>query len=175
MRLWKGQQLSNYMFKVNNRNTRKRCGICSKLTMQWIRSGVFIVNFKHNSHLALLFLMLTLTSWKVSGFIVRVEAPTNSKRVEGSEMFYEKWCLAKRGDPIKKVVPDFFGYVESNAPTPQSWHQCWNIVVLATAECLQYKDFSCRQTMVPNSSSKYSIVSSFLNGFCWHSCVCWCC
>ena len=43
----------NYMFKVNNRTTRTRCEICSKLTMktpergQWRRSGVFIVNFEH--------------------------------------------------------------------------------------------------------------------------------
>ena len=46
----------NYMFKVNNRNTRKRCEICSKLTINtskwrhWRRSGVFIVNFEHISH-----------------------------------------------------------------------------------------------------------------------------
>ena len=42
-----------YMFKVNNRNTRSKCEICSKLTMKtperghWRRSGVFIVNFEH--------------------------------------------------------------------------------------------------------------------------------
>ena len=41
----------NYMFKVNTRNTRTRCGICSELTIktpnlrQWRRSGVFMVNF----------------------------------------------------------------------------------------------------------------------------------
>ena len=57
----------NHMFKVNNRNTRKRCEICSKLTIktpeqrQWRRSGVFIVNFEHISHLALVFLLLTLS------------------------------------------------------------------------------------------------------------------
>ena len=56
----------NYMFKVNNRNTRTRCEICSKLpikTPEWHhchRSGVFIVNFEHISHLLLLFLLLTL-------------------------------------------------------------------------------------------------------------------
>ena len=50
------------MFKVNNRNTRARCEICSKLTIktperrQWSRSGIFIVNFEHILHLALLFL-----------------------------------------------------------------------------------------------------------------------
>ena len=57
----------SYMFKVNNRNTRTRCEICSKLTIktperrQWSRSGVFIVNFEHNSYLALVFLSLTLS------------------------------------------------------------------------------------------------------------------
>ena len=56
----------NYMFKVNNRNIRIRCGICSKLTIkiperrQWRRSGIFIVNFEHISHLFLVFLLLFL-------------------------------------------------------------------------------------------------------------------
>ena len=56
-----------YFFKVNNRNTRTRCEICSKLTIntperhQWRRSGVFIVNFEHISHLVLVFLLLTLS------------------------------------------------------------------------------------------------------------------
>ena len=44
-----------YLFKVNNRNSRKRCEVCSKLTIktperrQWRHSGVFIVNFEHTS------------------------------------------------------------------------------------------------------------------------------
>ena len=43
----------NYMFKVNNRNTRARCEICSELTIktlercQWGCSDVFIVNSEH--------------------------------------------------------------------------------------------------------------------------------
>ena len=55
-----------YMFKVNNRNTRTRYEICSKLTIktpercQWRRSGVFIVTFEHISHHVLMFLLLTL-------------------------------------------------------------------------------------------------------------------
>ena len=55
----------NCMFKVNNRNTRTRCEICSKLTIKTPerrhlhRSGVFIVNFEHISHLVLVFLLLT--------------------------------------------------------------------------------------------------------------------
>ena len=42
----------NYMFKVNNKNTRTRCEIRSKLTIktperrQWRCSSVFIVNFE---------------------------------------------------------------------------------------------------------------------------------
>ena len=56
-----------YIFKVNNRNTRTRCEICSKLTIktperrQWRRSVVFIVNFEHIYHLVLVFLLLTLS------------------------------------------------------------------------------------------------------------------
>ena len=58
-----------YMLKVNNRNTRARCEICSKLTIKiqddanghWCRSGIFIVNFEHNSHRVLVFLLLTLS------------------------------------------------------------------------------------------------------------------
>ena len=58
---------ANYMFKVNNRNTRTRCELCSKLTIntpewrQQRRSDVFIVNFEHFSHLILVFLLLTLS------------------------------------------------------------------------------------------------------------------
>ena len=54
-----------YLLKVNSRNTRFRCKICSKLTIktpergQWCSSGVFIVNFEHISHLFLAFLLLT--------------------------------------------------------------------------------------------------------------------
>ena len=42
--------LKFYLFKANNRNTRKRCELCSKLTIKtrhWRRSGIFIVNFEH--------------------------------------------------------------------------------------------------------------------------------
>ena len=51
--------------KLNNRNTRKRCEICLKLTTetqkrQWRRYGIFSVNFEHISHFLLVFLLLTL-------------------------------------------------------------------------------------------------------------------
>ena len=61
------------MLKVNNRITRTRSEICSKLTMKiperghWRRSGTFIVNFEHISHLVLVFLLLTLSRQMPAG------------------------------------------------------------------------------------------------------------
>ena len=66
----------NYMFKVNNTNAGTRCEICSKLTIKtperrnWRRSSVFIVNFAHILHLALVFLLLTLN--KVQEFFANI-------------------------------------------------------------------------------------------------------
>ena len=45
------------MFRINNRNVRSMCEICSKLTVKtleqhhWRRFGVFHVNFEHISQL----------------------------------------------------------------------------------------------------------------------------
>ena len=46
-----------YLFKVNNRNTRTRCEISSKVTISF-----FIVNFEHILQLVLVFAFLTLNS-----------------------------------------------------------------------------------------------------------------
>ena len=56
----------NRIPKVSNRNTRRRCDICPKLTIKTPerpqrRSGVFIVNFGHFPRLTLVFLLLTLS------------------------------------------------------------------------------------------------------------------
>ena len=46
-----------YLLKVDNRNTSKRCEICSKFTTKtperrhWRRPGIFIVNFEDISQL----------------------------------------------------------------------------------------------------------------------------
>ena len=67
MNLFLEYPAGNYMFRVNNRNTRTMCEICSKLIIKaperrcWHRSGVFIVNFEHFSHLVLVFPLLTLS------------------------------------------------------------------------------------------------------------------
>ena len=50
-------QVGIYLLKVNNRSTRIRCEICSKLTLKtperhhWRHADVFIVNFQHTSRL----------------------------------------------------------------------------------------------------------------------------
>ena len=53
------------LFKVPNRNTRKRSKICLKLKQteqrQWRHSGVFIVNFEQISQLFLKLLQLALS------------------------------------------------------------------------------------------------------------------
>ena len=62
-----------YLLKVSNRSTRARCEICSKLTIkiperrQWRRSGIFIVNFEHISHLVPAFLLFTLNMQLTAG------------------------------------------------------------------------------------------------------------
>ena len=64
------------MFKVNNRNTRTRREICSKLIIKtperrhWRRYFVFIVNFEHISHLVQLFLLLTLNMQLPAGKLI---------------------------------------------------------------------------------------------------------
>ena len=48
--------------KVNNKNTRTRCEMCSKLTIKKPERHDFIVNFEHTSHLVkLVFLLLTFS------------------------------------------------------------------------------------------------------------------
>ena len=62
-----GALAGNYIFKVNIKNTRTRCEMCSKFTKKTPErrhlglSGVFIVNFAHIPHLILVFLLLTLS------------------------------------------------------------------------------------------------------------------
>ena len=60
VRAWKykdTQNNQNCLFKVSNINTRKRCEICSTLTIKtpkgrhWNRCSVFIVNSEHIFHL----------------------------------------------------------------------------------------------------------------------------
>ena len=54
------------ILKANNRNTRTRCKIYSKLTIR--THGIYIVNFEHISHLAIVFLLLTLSRLMLAGY-----------------------------------------------------------------------------------------------------------
>ena len=57
-----------YLFKINIRNTKKKCEICSKLTIEAPErlSTVFFVNFRCFLHLFLLFLLLTLNKTQLN-------------------------------------------------------------------------------------------------------------
>ena len=63
------------LLNVNNRNAKTRCEICSELIVKtperhhWRRSGVFIVNFVHISHLVIVFLWLTLNIYLPAGIL----------------------------------------------------------------------------------------------------------
>ena len=53
----KSNPAGNRMVKVNNRNTRTRCEICSKLTLNIFHTLFFIVNFEQ-----------VIASWEVSKY-----------------------------------------------------------------------------------------------------------
>ena len=64
--------ISIFLFKVNNKNIKTICETCLKLVIktpeqrQCHRSGVFIVNFEHVSHIVLVFPLLNMnkqTGW----------------------------------------------------------------------------------------------------------------
>ena len=64
------------MPKINNRNTRTKCEINSKLTIKTPerrrrRSGVFIVNLELLSHFFLVFILLTLSRQMPAGLEVK--------------------------------------------------------------------------------------------------------
>ena len=92
-----------YLFKVNNRNTRTRCEICSKLTIKtserhhWRRSGVFIVNFEHILHLVVVFLLLTLNRQMPTGnlrkYVKYVKRDGNQIGGEGGHWQWEIWVI----------------------------------------------------------------------------------
>ena len=67
--LWaSASELLTSRLKINDRNTKTRCAVCSKLTIKtpewrpWHNSGVFIVNFERIADLVLVLLLLTLNT-----------------------------------------------------------------------------------------------------------------
>ena len=87
-----------YLFKINSRNTRKKCKICSKLT-SWRHSrcsGVFVVNFEHNyftpfSRVSIVVFEQENVCWEVR--VVNLEP----------NLFHATlWCLKQRPHVSKK-------------------------------------------------------------------------
>ena len=62
-------QTDKYMSKVNNKQIRLICWMCSKLKINtaWHRSGVFVADFDHNQHVNIVLLLLTLNKYLSAG------------------------------------------------------------------------------------------------------------
>ena len=93
-----------YVFKVNSGNSRIRCEICSKLAIRaperrHRRSGVFIVNSEHISHLVLVFLLLTL-SRQMPTWVT----PIGLLTLQSSSLFYEVKYFRRRYRSGKKLL-----------------------------------------------------------------------
>ena len=54
---------NKYMFKVNNKNIRLICWMCSNINTAWHSSSVFIVDYDHSQHINIVFLLLTLNKF----------------------------------------------------------------------------------------------------------------
>ena len=80
-----------YLSKVNNRSTRERCEICSKLKTSgrshWRRSVVFLFNCKYILHF-LVFLLLTLNKKMLAGWC----SDDVQKKCHITLGFCSDWC-----------------------------------------------------------------------------------
>ena len=101
------------MFKVNNINTRKRCKICSMLTIKtsewrhWRWSGIFIVNFEHISHLFLVFLLSTFNKY----MLARLCLPVSSSVFRTLSNIYEQAFFCKILANLSKLFQKFSLFV----------------------------------------------------------------
>ena len=81
-----------YPVKFKNRNTRKKCEICLKLTIktleqgQWRLSSVLIVNLEHISHLCLCFYCWL---WTICWLLLRVN--DRQKRTTSLHWIRNQW------------------------------------------------------------------------------------
>ena len=101
-----------YLFKVNNKNTRKWCEICSKLTIKRPerrrRSGLFIVNFEHISHLFLVFLLLTLKKQMLAGKHTQIQI--QNKRGNHASFMEKELSKAIINRSKMAILWKFFGF-----------------------------------------------------------------
>ena len=107
-----------YLLDVNNVNTKTICKIYSKSIIKilerrhWLRSGIFIVNFEHILHIALLFhcWLWTNKCWLPGGFnknvILHKCLLSNllNGRISCELVLYLFWCWSCR--PLKFISND---------------------------------------------------------------------
>ena len=117
------------MLKVNIINIRKRGEICSKLLKyaqtikrpewcHWPRSGVFIVDLEHISHLFLMFLLLTLYKEMLAGQLINCTQCNNSLQLN--------ICLT----PSHKVLDSYLRISRMLKVTDEVTKVCkWNIYI----------------------------------------------
>ena len=72
------------MFKVNNKDTK------TPERRQWVRFGVFIIDFEHISHLVLEFLLLTLSMQLPTGKALEFADELNTEGFQASEGWLRK-------------------------------------------------------------------------------------
>ena len=101
-----------FLFKVINRNTRKRWEIFSELATKiperrhWCRSGIngiVIVNVEHISHLFHLFLLLTLNTYVYGCEIPDFSSQKNALRSSRSQMLFKIELQAWRPPTLLKI------------------------------------------------------------------------
>ena len=105
-----------YLFQVTIRNSGKMCEIFSTLTIKTPKrsqrhcSGVFTVNFKHISHLFLLFLLLTWTGKCLLGHLNKYHIyqlfnfPKLKKELKNSSGILAYQCLEVIYSPWPKLI-----------------------------------------------------------------------
>ena len=110
-----------YQLKVNNRNTKTRCEICSKLKIKiqerrhWHRSGVFIVNFEHISQLPLVLLLINFSSETPSGLVPSLKHGSKLKcfvlifrKLEEINMWH--WAKWQPSKILRSFLSSYFSY-----------------------------------------------------------------
>ena len=113
---------SIYLLKVNNRNIRKRCEICSKLTIktlerrQWRCSGVFIVNLNIFHILSRVSIVDRWTSKCLLWYFSEAAVPRYSIKQlfwKSSQNSQEKSCTKTR-TPFQVFSCEFYDFFEDN-------------------------------------------------------------
>ena len=116
--------VSIYLLDVNNRTTRTRCEIYSKLTVKtlerhrWRLSDVFIVNFEHVLRLVLVFLLVALNEIRInridSGFPMNLWNIFCKARM--SSCFSEYFLRISKVTTLQYLVPTKRSYILKPAP-----------------------------------------------------------